>query len=338
LLKLIAGLLEPVVLKDMSLKAEPLIEQSDLREQLRKDLRNARKYQIERSPTIIIFQSIPYPLNAWSNIEVSGDDPEINRIGRLEKALCQLPGKVVAIRELITRFELCHFKYRQHIHIIKESISLLRPLTDPHKIGAVHISHGEKAVKKDITGRSRTGWRYVMALRNWLNDGSQVNDDAQLIDSSLEGEEIMDKGFIHDIMKKLGNRNPEKERLVRLLISRMTWDWEPYERLKHEGENRELELQCCRIDTCHYAFPGNLDRLLEGIAELKPVRAFEGCGSSDPGIRTSLRKEFSFLETTLKSILCEDQPDQQALTRAWLYACLLKTIKEQAGLNLQITL
>jgi hypothetical protein len=78
--------------------------------------------------------------------------------------------------------------------------------------------------------------------------------------------------MMRSCLRSSGKRDPEKERLVRLLISRMTWDWETYEKLKHGRENRELELQCCMIDTCHYTFPGNLDRLLEGIAELKPVR------------------------------------------------------------------
>ena len=57
-------------------------------------------------------------MNSWSNIQISPQDPEIVKINNFEKKLGKLPNKVRQIRELITRFEVCHFKYQEHLSII----------------------------------------------------------------------------------------------------------------------------------------------------------------------------------------------------------------------------
>ncbi len=49
-------------------------------------------------------------MNAWANVEVSPDDEEIAAIDRMEQALDNVPERVRQTRELITRFESCHFK------------------------------------------------------------------------------------------------------------------------------------------------------------------------------------------------------------------------------------
>jgi hypothetical protein len=130
--------------------------------------------------------------------------------------------------------------------------------------------------------------------------------------------------------------------LVRLLRARLTWDWKSYEELLHEKENKELEFQVCRIDICHYDFPKNLDLLLQGIGEIKPVEAFEGCGSFNSDIKKFVEKEFSILDDLLKSITSDHKPDKNDMIKAWLIACLAKTLKEQVSLtkpvNLQINI
>lgn len=54
-------------------------------------------------------------MDSWSNIQISPQDSEIININEFEKNLGELPEKVKRIRELITRFEACHFKYKQHL-------------------------------------------------------------------------------------------------------------------------------------------------------------------------------------------------------------------------------
>ena len=74
-------------------------------------------------------------MKAWSNIQISPQDPEIIKINNLGKKLGELPDKVHKIRELITRYEVCHFKYQQHLRQIKDSIINLEPNVDSKKIG-----------------------------------------------------------------------------------------------------------------------------------------------------------------------------------------------------------
>lgn len=257
-------------------------------------------------------------MNAWSNIDVSPDNPEIIEIDKFEKTLGVIPSNFRQIRELITRFEVCHFKYQQHFKYIKESILNLKTNIDPEKIGENHIRSGENAWKKDKTGRSRLGQRYVWALTNWLGDNPKVKD-----------LEYYNKKLGQQITKWLGKKNPEKERLVRLLIARLIWDGKSYEELRHGKENKELELQICSTDICHYNFPKNLNLLLPGIGEMKPVEAFEGCGSFNSDIKKTVEKEFSILNDLLKFITSASKPDKNELVKAWLIACLAKTLKEQ---------
>ena len=144
-----------------------------------------------------------------------------------------------------------------------------------------------------------------------------------------------EQAFLSDNFKRLGQqitlwlgeKTPENDRLVLLLIARLVWDWKSYEKLLSGKENKELEFQVCRMDICHYNFPKNTDLLLQGIGELKPVKAFEGCGSFNANIKTVVEQEFSTLNDLLKSKIRVNQPDEHELLKAWLIACIAKTIK-----------
>jgi hypothetical protein len=81
------------------------------------------------------------------------------------------------------------------------------------------------------------------------------------------------------------------------------------------------------MDICHYAFPDNMDAMLEGLGKMKPVESFEGCGIPNPKTIHYIEEEFGFFVDKIKS---EDG------VRSWLYACMAKTLKEQAGLSRSI--
>lgn len=260
-------------------------------------------------------------MEAWSNIEVPANDPEIIQINQMEEKLGKLPEKVGKIRELITRFEVCHFKFQHHINRIKDSIINLEPATDPLEIGLSHIRQGEDAWKKDKTGRSKTGQQYLGAIKEWLYHDPQIEDHAH-------NNEMPDE----NINLWLGDKNPDKTRLVRLLLARLTWDWKAYKEMQHGGELKELEQQICRMDICHYAFPENLDLVIQAIGELKPVTNFEGCGSFNATIQAFVEKELSSLRDMLQSLTDSGKSDRDELIKAWLLACLIKTMKEQVGL------
>ena len=267
-------------------------------------------------------------MKAWSNIQISPQDPEIVKINNLEERLGELPDKVNKIRELITRFEVCHFKYQQHLKKIKDSIIDLEPNVDTTNIGINHIQHGESVLNNDTTGKSFIGQQYVWAIKEWLNEN---------LSNDISGN--YDKKLGQHIKKWLGDKNPDKTRLVRLLLARLTWDWKSYEEFQHGGELKDIELQAGRIDICHYAFPKNIDLLLKGIGQMKSVKEkeFEGCGSHNTDIKAYLEKEFLDLIDTLKSLKINNGSNKNDLIKAWLVACLIKTIKENINISMPIT-
>jgi len=263
-------------------------------------------------------------MNLWKNIEVSSQDTEITEIDKFESTLDNIAAPVLKIRELITRFEVCHFKYKQHLKYIYDSITNLEPFTDPGKIGSNHISQGGNAWENDKTGRSLIGQQYLWILKNWL---TKTNQD--LITNHY------DKNLDLRISKWLGEKTPDKERIVRLLIARLTYDWESYEKLQLGGEFKDLEYQTWRMDICHYAFPKLLNSLLQAIGEMKPFKDLEGCGSFDSEIKTTIKKEFLELCCSIQNMTKADNFQIQNINdrlKVWLYACLAKTIKEQIGL------
>jgi hypothetical protein len=270
-------------------------------------------------------------MNAWSNIEVSVENTEISSINRLEEALGKYPDHVRQIRELITRFEVCHFKYLQHLENIRKSIIDLHPSTDPGKIGQYHVQHGDKAWKSDNTGRTLMGQQYLWALENWL-ENSNKNKPPEY-NQELAGE----------IETWLGEKNPEKDRLVRLLVARLMWDWKTLEQLSQksmeeiiqEGDDMGLEYQINRMDICHFAFPVHLINIIRGIGKMKRLENFEGCGTYNSNIRKSIRAELIKINDWLLAggEAGTAGPDKEDLPRIWLFACLAKTIKEQVGLK-----
>ena len=237
-----------------------------------------------------------------------------------------MPDKIYRIRELITRFEVCHFKFRQHLSKIRDSINELTPLVDTTQIGSNHIQHGENVVKTDTTGKSLIGQQYVRALKVWLND-----------DGENEISEYYNKKSGQQIHEWLGNKNPYKMRLVKLVIARLTWDWASYEDLQYGGKYKDIEYQACRMDICHYAFPENLNLLLKGIGRMEAVeeKRFEGCGSFNNEIKEYLKNEFLDLNDTLKSFR-DDGQSKNDLIRTWLILCLAKTIKENIKIPIPV--
>lgn len=256
-------------------------------------------------------------MNAWSNIKTSTNDFEIQKINKFEKSLNSLSASVQEIRNLITGFEVCHFKYQKHLNYIKEAILTLNPNIKLREIGKYHIRHGEKIYKNDKTGRSLLGQKYVNILNTWL-------------EKKVELEKLaFDKDLSNNIFKWLGEKNLQKEKLIRLLISRLTWNWETYEKLLPGEENEKLKNQICRVDICHYNFPNNLNLVIQGIGKLKAALHFKGCGSFNYETKRYFTSEFLKLKDLLQNLKSENNDK----IKRWLLLCLLKTLKEQTKLQ-----
>lgn len=138
------------------------------------------------------------------------------------------------------------------------------------------------------------------------------------------------------VSKWLGDKIPDKERIVRLLIARLTYDWGSFEELQHGGIYKELELQTCRMDICHYAFPNHLDTLIQAIGKMQPSKDLKGCGSYNSEIKMFISKTYSEIVSSIinisncKALHNQSKNDQ---FKIWLYLCLAKTIKEQTGIT-----
>jgi hypothetical protein len=88
------------------------------------------------------------------------------------------------------------------------------------------------------------------------------------------------------------------------------------------------------IDICHYAFPANLNRLIEGIGRLEPVPGFVGCGSFGDAQRRLAEESVHSLSAWLRREPSglQGRLGQRTLLKEWLVTSLAKTLKELVGL------
>ena len=260
---------------------------------------------------------------SWRNIIISENNPEIIKINKLENELEVVSTSVGAVRQLITKFEICHFKYAIHYDYILRSIEFLSPFVNPDSIGSSHPRTGRDSWKKNKTGRSRTAQLYIDALQLWLNPKSLTG-----FDSHIRVIQIMEA----HVTKLLGERNKEKERLVELLIKRLLW--RPIKRHNLGVQLDRLQGQIERTDICHYTFPDNIEQVLAGIGSLTPAKDFQGCGSYNNRIKRQVSVWFQQLCKWINGEpgYLDRVFSKRNNMKIWLAACLAKTLKEQVGL------
>ena len=138
------------------------------------------------------------------------------------------------------------------------------------------------------------------------------------------------------VARWLGKKTVHKERLVQLLVARMTWDWESYNKLLGKTPYKDLENQVIRMDICHYDFPAHLNKVIKSIGQLQPAKDFEGCGSYNSDILKVLEKEFLELNKKLQSFSLGKTPEKNTRYKMWLIACFAKTIKQYVGWEYKI--
>lgn len=261
-------------------------------------------------------------LPPWSNLVLQPDDEEITWIHQLERQAMPIPPVAAAIRELITRFEICHFKAERHIARIVEAIGTLSLDFKPANIGQAHPKSGESAWQGEKTGRSRQGQEFIWALQMWLDDAHASDKDHRRVPSA----------FLEEVTRALGPCDARKRLLVSALLNRLLLRagrqplppelggfWEPVE----------------RTDICHYAFPSNLWQMLGSVGKLEPPSDFAGCGSCDDAQRRMAQEHFRALCAWLRAEpgLLENRLGNRSPVKTWLVASLAKTLKEQVCLS-----
>lgn len=260
--------------------------------------------------------------SSWANVVLPDGDPEAAHIDEMERRAAPLPAVATVIRELITRFEICHFKADRHVRRIIDAIGTMRLDLAPALIGQAHPRRGETAWRNDPTGRSRRGQEFIWALQLWLTEAPYSDDDPRGIPRPL----------IEQVNRALGDRDASKLRLVSALLARLVLnpDREPLPpKLAAFWEQVEA------TDICHYSFPANLQGMIEAIGRLEPVQNFVGCGSCDAERRSMAQERFDELCAWLRGEpgKLDAQLGNRSPVKAWLVACLAKTLKEHAGLH-----
>ncbi|WP_135611622.1 hypothetical protein [Methanococcoides sp. AM1] len=260
------------------------------------------------------------PLEPWANIGFEQPDFEIIEIYRLEQRIGSLPQVAQDIRNLITRLEICHFKFKHHVLRIIESIGRMEIDINPDSIGSAHPRCGENAWRADKTGRSRKGQEYIWVLQTWLSGEKPPEEDPRGIPEKL----------FEEVYSSLGERSKHKEALVSALLDRLLYL--ETERKALEEQFESLIYQIDRTDICHYAFPENIKKTIEAIGELKPSPDFEGCSSHDEEHQIMALHYVMELNAWLHGEISETSRmlGERTLLKEWLVACLAKTIKELA--------
>ena len=264
------------------------------------------------------------PMKPWANIGFGQPDSEIIDIYRIEQRIGSLPKVARDIRNLITRLEICHFKFEHHVLKIIEAIGRMELDIDSVLIGRAHPKCGEDAWKDDKTGRSRKGQEYILILQAWVAEKKIEEDDRNSIPEKL----------LEEVYSSLGKRSNYKEALVKALLDRLLWNFET-ERKVLEKHFRDLIYQIDRTDICHYTFPENIENTIKAIGELKPTPGFKGCGSHDEEHRILALHYVMELNAWLHEEISETGSilGEKTLLKEWLVACLGKTIKELAWIE-----
>ncbi len=199
-------------------------------------------------------------------------------------------------------------------------------MVEGSRIGLSHSRFGEAAGRDETTGRSEIGRQYMEALHSWLEEDSSAS-------GGVPGQEALK--VKQRVKAWLGDRSEEKVGLADMLLARLPWSWRSLEDCRRGGALGELEFQVERMDICSYAFPQNIEGLIQGIGKLEPVTAFEGCGAFNAEIQSFVSEEFSRLCEWLEA----DELDnglglgKKEPLKAWLVACLAKTMKESVHLS-----
>jgi hypothetical protein len=227
------------------------------------------------------------------------------------------------IQDLIARFENCQILYQQYLYDRKETDETCLV---PGEVSSSVSNSAKSRIyewRNDKTGRSFLGQQYLWALLNWLTGYPEWH-----LSGGLNIE------FSRYLTGSLGVQNPEKKRIVRLLLAQITSDRKAYKKLHHGIQNRKLEYLAGTVDIYNFAFPHNLDPLIRKIGEINPPQVYiEHDVSND--IRIDVEQEFLNLYKIFNSTpayFIHSQLNNSQIIRLWLFTRLTKTYHGQSDL------
>ena len=185
--------------------------------------------------------------------------------------------------DVISKFETGQFQ-----QINKNTIKLISvsgPGSDYNKHEPGFIPKGKNSQRKDKAGRILLGQQYVWALVNWLADYPALN---------LQGHS--NNEIFINISTWLGNRSPQKEKLVRIIVAKLTHDWRSLKRFNHGSKNKGLAHFAYSMEIWNYTFPKMLNIVLQEIGTMEAESNDpDGSYISDKDEKTNIEKEFAIL-------------------------------------------
>jgi hypothetical protein len=180
-------------------------------------------------------------------------------------------------------------------------------------------------MRKDKAARSLLGQYYLWALVNWLADYPRLN-----ITEHFNNETY------RNVSGWLGNKSPEKEKLVRIIVAKLTYDWKSLKKFNQGSVNKGLAYFANSVDIWQYAFPKMLDKLLQDIGRIE-FKMYDPYEKPDIGKHeiTNIENEFSIICKWIRlgNVSMCGSANINDLIKIWLIASITKTLKDQTGLT-----
>jgi hypothetical protein len=213
------------------------------------------------------------------------------------------------IQNVISNFETCHFQ------------------RDNHKLPDFNYMPASGSnLRKDKAGRSLLGQQYVWALVNWLAAYPQLR---------MKG--YSDNDIYMNVSAWLGNKTPQKENLVRMIVAKLTFGWKSLKRLGRRTSNKGLAYFAHTTDIWQYTFPKELDKLLQEIGKVEAeINVLSEKGVINSAEKTIIENEFIILCNLMNSgtaINFNGFADENDFINIWLISSITKTLKDQNGIT-----
>jgi hypothetical protein len=228
------------------------------------------------------------------------------------------------IHDVFSKFETSQFQFKRNNQSPLKSISGPESQRIDNKPEPDSSLKNENALRKDKTGRYFLGQQYVWALINWLADYPPLN---------LSG--FFSNEIYTNVSTWLGNKTPQKEKLVRIIVAKLTHDWKSLKRFNHSSENKGLAYFAYSMEIWNITFPEKLDLLLQDIGKIEAKNIDPNKSHSiDKDEKTNIEKEFAIICNLMNSgtvINSNSLIDKNDLIKNWLIASITTTLKDQTG-------
>jgi hypothetical protein len=230
------------------------------------------------------------------------------------------------IHEVILKFETSQLQFQQNNQDPAKSIYAPESGRINIKQESDFLQKSENSPRKDKAGRSLLGQQYIWALVNWLAGYPELN---------MMGH--FNNEIYRNVSGWLGIKSPEKEKLVRIIVAKLTHDWKSLKKFNQGSANKVLAYFASSMDIWQYTFPKMLDKLLQDIGKME-FKICDLCEKTDieKDDKTNIENEFAILCNLMNSGIVSNSngfPVENNLIKIWLIASITKTLKDQTGLT-----